>query len=476
MKYGKYSALSAILIGQLAGPLDGAMVNVSLPTIGEELGISISATGWVMVIYFLFSASFMVSFGRLGDLAGRRKIFCYGLLIFAASSAAGGLSVNYGMLVTARAVQALGSGMFTATLPALVTSTFPEKERGKALGITSTTVSVSLAVGPFLGGMISGTLGWRYVFFITPVLAVLSASLCRRFVPESHVSYDESMDVYGAFLLLALLAPAILALGQGRYWGWGSPATVGLVLIALCMAWLFARHERSAIYPVIDLKLFRIPTFTLSNLASAASYVAFQAVVFSTPFFLQYYKGMPPQAVGLIVAVANTTSLLFLFPSGILSDRIGTMSLELIGMFFVILCLALLAMAGSELTLLIIILALLSLGAGYGLFRSPNYSAVMGSVPRASLGVAGGVYGTMRHLGLLTGIAMASTMMGEWAVKRQVAEGAGSALNNPSFQAAVRNAYMAGFLVALLGLLLLAIKYFYLSSGRETIGRRNYGV
>lgn len=460
----KYAVLSAVLMGQLVGPLDGSMVNVALPTIGEDLKISITAAGWILVVYYLFTASFMVVFGRLGDLTGRKKIFTRGLAVFSIGSVASGLSVNYGMLIGARALQAIGAGMFTATLPALVTSAFPEEERGKALGLAATAVSVSLAVGPFLGGAISGTLGWRYVFAITPALAMTSIIMCHKLVPESRLAGDEDMDFLGALLLLALLAPATLALGQGRIWGWGTPAVVGLFTLSAASGWLFFRRERRVKFPIIDLELFRIPTFTLSNMASYTSYIAFQAALFTTPFFLQYYMGMSPQGIGLVLATVNATSLLLLSPSGILSDRIGPLPLEISGMVFIALALSMLALLGGDLVLAIVTASLVFLGIGYGFFRSPNYSAVMGSVPKPALGVAGGVYGTMRTLGFLSGIAMAGTVMGEWAVRRPAEEGLNAALNNPSFQAAVRNAYLAGFIVALVGLMLLFVKFAYRES------------
>jgi MFS family permease len=462
--HGEYAVLSALLLGQLIGPLDAAMVNVALPSIAEDLNLSITASGWILIIYFLFAASFMISFGRLGDVVGRKKIFRYGLLVFSIGSVSSGLSAGYAMLLAARAVQAIGAGMFTATLPALITSTFPEEERGKALGIATTVVSIGLAIGPFLGGAISGTLGWRYVFLIAPVFAMASFFLCRRLVPESRASREEEMDFYGAFLILAILAPATLALSQGRIWGWGTPVIIGLFALSIAAAWLFIRHERATAFSIIDLELFRIPTFTLSNLASYASYIAFQAALFVTPFFLQYYMGMSPQTMGLVIAVTNTTSLFLLSPSGILSDRISPLPLEITGMAFIALSMSLFALAGADLTLTIIVVSLVALGIGYGVFRSSNYSAVMGSVPEPSLGVAGGVFGTMRTMGFLTGIAMAGTVMGEWATKRPVAEGAGAVLNNPAFEAAARNAYLAALIVALVGLLFLFIKLAYRES------------
>ena len=459
-EHGKYTILTAILLAQVLGPLDVSMLRVALPTIGEEFGVSISAAGWVLVTYLLLACSLLIIFGRIGDLLGRRKVFVTGICLFTAGSVLGGLSVSFPMLLFARAIMGLGGAMFTSNLPALVTGAFPPGERGKALGIAATTVAAGLAVGPMLGGLITGTLGWRFVFFVVPPFGIAAVVLCLMIVPESKGEGSGSMDVAGAFLLLGALAPLVLALSRGGSWGWNSTPVAGLFTASVVMAFIFILHERKAEHPIIDLNLFRIPTFTLSNLASFTSYVSMQAITFATPFFLQYSMGMSPQGLGLVMGVSSLTSLFFLSVSGHLSDRIGSAPLETAGLALFTVSMGLLAWAGTGLTLPLMVVSLVILGIGYGIFRSPNYSAVMGSVPPARLGVAGGVYGTMRSMGFMTGIAMASSVMGSWAVKQPETV----IYTNPAFQSAVRNAYLAGFIVIIVGLLLVLMKYHY----RET--------
>jgi len=455
-----YLALFALLLGQCVTAMDVAMVNVSLPSIREDLNISIAAAGWVMIVFFLFTTSFMISLGRLGDISGHKKVFVGGLFCFMAGSLVSGLSLGYAFLLCGRAIQGFGAGMISSNLPALITAVYPEEERGKALGLAATTISLGLAVGPFLGGLISGTLGWRYVFFVTPLLLPLSIIPCLRFVPESQAAGAEAMDIYGAGLILFFFAPATLAITQGRVWGWASPATIGLFAVSLAAALLFVKHERSAPYPVIELKLFSNATFSLSNLAYFACFICLQTLLFTTPFFLQYFLEMTPQAIGVVIGILNMLPLLLLVPSGILSDRIGTVTLETVGMAFACLSLGLLAFAGSSLTLLLVLVSLILMGVGYGIFCSPNYSAVLGSVPEARRGVAGGVYSTMRNIGSLAGTALASSVLGQWAVSVSAVREAGASYTSPAFEAAVRHAYLAALLVAFAGLLVVAVKYF----------------
>jgi EmrB/QacA subfamily drug resistance transporter len=458
---GNFIIILALMLGQLTSALDVGIVNVILPTIGEDLNVSINAAGWIMAIFFLAITGLMIAFGRMGDVVGHKRVFIYGLALFMVGSVGSGLAPNYGILIATRTLQGLGAGMLSANFTALIMAAFPEEQRGKALGLAATAISLGLAVGPLIGGIICGSMGWRYSFFVTPFLAVAAIILCYKFVPESQVEKGETMDIYGSLLILACLTPATLALSQGRVWGWTSPVTIGLLVLSFAAVWLFLRHERVAAYPVIELKLFSDADFTISNLANGIAYICLSAMLFATPFFLQYYLKMSPLGIGLVICFTNGIPLLLLMPSGALSDRIGTIKLEISGMTLVCLSLALLALAGSDLTLLLVLVGAGLLGLGYGTFCSPNYSAAMGSVPESRLGVAGGVYGTMRNIGSLAGIAMAGTVMGQWALKKPAPDTLSEIFTNPAFQAAVRHAYLAASLAALLGVLILGIKFFY---------------
>jgi EmrB/QacA subfamily drug resistance transporter len=463
----RFFIILALMIGQLTSALDVGMVNVALPTIGKDFNISITAAGWIMAIFFLTITGLMVTFGRLGDVVGHKRIFICGLSLFMVGSIGSGLAVNYFMLLATRMCQALGAGMLSANFTALIMAVFPEEQRGKALGLAATAITLGLAAGPLIGGIICGTLGWRYVFFVTPFLAMTAIILCLRFVPESRLVEGETLDLFGSLLILVCLTPVTLALSQGRIWGWASPVTIALIVISCAAAWLFVRHERNATHPVIELKLFSDLDFSLSNLANCAAFICLASLLFATPFFLQYFLRMSPVEIGLVICFTNGIALLLLFPSGALSDRIGTIKLEASGLAVICLSLALLALAGPNLTLTLVLVSAGLFGLGFGTFSPPNYSATMGSVPEFRLGVAGGVYGTMRNIGSLAGIAMAGTVMGQWALKKPDLEAVGDTFANPAFQSAVRHAYLAASLAALLGILLVGIKFYNNRKVRE---------
>lgn len=441
------------------GPMDGSVVNVALPTIGEHFRLGISLVGWTQIVYFIFSCSLMIAFGRVGDVIGSKRVFITGVLLFICGSVASGLSVNFTMFLICRAVQGLAAAMFSANLPALVTSSFPEEERGKALGLATTTVAIGMGVGPFFGGVLTESLGWRSIFFLTIPLGLLSAFFTYRLLPKSKRVHGEKIDLLGALLIMVFLGSLAFSVNQARRWGWASAPIISLLSASAVSAVLFVIHELRTEDPLIDIKLFKIHKFTISNAVSFLNYTGLQIVLFTTPFFLQYYLGMDPFRVGLVISLVSVMPILFLWLSGVMSDRIGTLPLEVAGMSLCTVALAIMSLAGSDLSLTILLISLGIMGLGFGIFRSPNLSAIMGSIPPARLGVAGGINGTMRTTGFLSGIALAGSVMGSWAVKKPAPEALGNFLGNPAFQNAIRNAYLAGFLVSLLGLIVCLLKF-----------------
>ena len=405
---GKYPVVLAVLLGQLITPLDVGLNNTSLPKIGQSLNLGVAASGWIMGVFWLFATVFMIIAGRTGDVLGRRKIFSYGIFVFIVGSLASGFSPNYPVLLAARAVQGLGAALTSSNALALICCSFSEEQRGKALGLLAACISLGFTIGPLLGGFICSSLGWRYIFFVNIPLGLVALILCLRFVEESETEPDQSIDLLGALILLTILAPASLSLIQVSSWGWLSPYTISLFLLALVAGWVFVMHERAAAQPVIDLGLLRIPAFSLSNMATYALFISSRLALFIAPFYLQYYRDMPVYLIGLVISLTNVIPLVLLIPSGIISDRVGTTGLELFGMSSIALSLGLPLVAGSQLTMPLLIISLLLIGLGYGVFYSPNLRAVMGSVPQSGLGFAGGVTATMRNFGFLTSIGFLS--------------------------------------------------------------------
>ncbi|AKB80803.1 putative transport protein [Methanosarcina barkeri 3] len=397
-----------LLIAILAGfitPFDGSAVNIALPAIGAEFHMDAIALSWVATAYLLSSALFLVPFGKIADIYGRKKVFLYGITIFSLSSLIMTMASSSEMLIGVRVVQGIGSAMIFGTGVAIVTSVFPPGERGKALGTYITAVYIGLSVGPLLGGAMTQYLGWRSIFFVNVPIGITAVLLilwkikgewaeCRgeKFDLTGSVIYGAAVVavMYGFSVLPELKGVALLALG-----------TLGVIVFAL--------FEIRTSSPVLDISLLtKNRIFAFSNLSALINYSATYAVTFLLSLDLQYTKGFTPEHAGLIL-VAQPVVMAMVSPiAGRLSDRTEPRVVASVGMAFTALGLFLLIFLTESTPLWHLIITLVILGIGFGLFSSPNTNAIMSSVDKKFYGVASGMNGTMRLLGqmLSMGIAM----------------------------------------------------------------------
>jgi len=387
-------------------PFLGSAINIALPSIGVEFNLNAVSLGWVATSYLLAAAVFLVPFGRLADISGRMKIFSAGVVIFTVSSILSAASVSGFMLIASRVLQGLGSSMIFGTGMAILTSAYPPGERGTALGINTATVYTGLSLGPVLGGLLTQSLGWRSIFFISAglgwVLMAFTFLLVKK-KNEWREARGESFDAIGSVLFGLMLVA--LMYGFSRL-----PNIVGLwlVLTGLALGALLFRVESGTRYPVLNLALFRRNvTFAFSNLAALINYSATFAAGFLLSLYLQYIKGLSPRQAGLIL-VAQPVLMAVVSPvTGWLSDRIEPRLPASLGMALSAVGLILLVFlqAGTALTVVLGCLALL--GLGFGLFSSPNTNAVMSSVDKGQLGIASATLATMRLTGQMFSMGLA---------------------------------------------------------------------
>jgi len=385
-------------------PFLGSAVNVALPVIGREFDMNAVSLGWVATSYLLAAAIFLVPFGRLADISGRMKIFSAGIVIFTVSSILSAASVSGFMLIASRILQGLGSSMIFGTGTAILTSAYPPGERGTALGINTATVYTGLSLGPVLGGLLTQSLGWRSIFFISAGLGwVLMAFAFLLVKNEWQEARGESFDTIGSVLFGLMLVA--LMYGFSRL-----PNIVGLwlILAGLALGALLFRVESATRYPVLNLTLFRRNvTFAFSNLAALINYSATTAAAFLLSLYLQYIKGLSPRQAGLVL-VAQPVLMAVVSPlTGWLSDRIEPRLPASVGMALSAAGLVLLYFLQAGTTLAVIIGCLALLGLGFGLFSSPNTNAVMSSVDKRQLGIASATLATMRLTGQMLSMGLA---------------------------------------------------------------------
>lgn len=396
------AAMSSFLL-----PYMSSSVNIALPTIGREFLMDAVSLSWVATAYLLAAAVFLVPFGRLADIHGRKRIFASGILIYTAASLVSGVSTHATLLISARALQGMGEAMMFGTGMALLTSAFPPGERGRALGINVAAVYTGLSLGPFLGGALTEHFGWRSVFLTNVPLGLLTILVVSRKLADDSPPRGaprEKFDIVGA----AIYATALVSVMYGFSL---LPAKEGiwLMLAGLLGMVAFIRWEGAVASPCLDTALFRTNVgFAFSNLAALINYASTFAVTFLLSLYLQYTRGMNPEAAGLILLSQPVTMALFSPFAGRLSDRMEPRIVASAGMATTSAALFLFTLLGGATSLRFVVACLVLLGLGLALFSSPNTNAVMSCVDRSCYGVASATLGTMRLVGqmLSMGIAM----------------------------------------------------------------------
>ncbi|SYZ72294.1 putative transport protein [Candidatus Zixiibacteriota bacterium] len=411
------SARAAIIVASVSsfiGPFMSSSVNVALPTIGQTFSMGPVLLGWINTTYLLSAAAFLIPFGRLGDIYGRKKIYIWGLFILLFSSLLIGASVSASMIIACRVLQGLAAAMiFSSVIPILVSVVEPHR-RGHALGIASAATYIGLSAGPFLGGFVTQLLGWRYIFWIiVPFALILLAMTFALLKGEWAEAHGEKFDLLGS----AILGLALFATMYG-FSTLPEPSAWIFLIVGVLTLLLFIYFEQRTVHPVFNIDLFRrnIP-FAFSNLAALINYAATFAVAFLLSLYLQNVKGLKPEIAGLVLVAQPVMMALFSPLSGKMSDKIEPRIIASIGMAISMIGLAMMIFLGSATGLVYVIACLVVLGFGFGLFSSPNINAVMSSVDRQVYGVASATLSTMRQVGMMfsMGIVMMtmSVMIGK---------------------------------------------------------------
>ncbi len=404
----KRITLFVVTLAAFLTPFDGSAINIALPSIGKEFSMDAVSLGWVATAYLLASAMFLVPFGRIADIYGRKRIFTVGLLIFTAASLFMVLCGSSAMLICLRIFQGFGSAMIFGTGVALLISVFPAQERGKALGINVAAVYSGLSVGPFLGGLLTSHFGWRSIFLVNIPLGLLATALVSIKLKEEWAeAKGEKFDLSGSIIYcLGLIA---IIYGFSSFSRWGATTSSGLILLGAISIFGFIAWETKVKNPVLNINLFRgNRVFVLSNLAAFIHYSATFAVAFFLSLYLQYIKKLDPQSAGTILVFQPVVMAVCSPFAGRLSDRIEPRIVASMGMALTAAGLFILAVLQRDTPVGFVIADLALLGLGFALFSSPNTNAVMSSVEKRFYGVASGTLGTMRLTGqmLSMGIAM----------------------------------------------------------------------
>ncbi len=397
----------ALLIASLSSfltPFTGSSVNIALPMIGKELSLDAIELSWVATAYLLAAAIFLVPFGRLADIYGRKRNYLIGIIIDAVASIMCGLSSSGTWLIVFRGLQGLGGAMIFGTGVAILPSVYPPRERGRALGINTAAVYTGLSVGPLIGGFLTGHLGWRSIFFLNALIGVvIIVAAVWKLHGEWAEAKGEKFDFVGSMIYSLALVAIMLGFTVLPSLSGGWLILAGVVGIVVLIRWELAQS-----HPVLDVGFFvNNRVFAFSNLAALINYSATFAIGFLLSLYLQYIQGFSPQNAGLVLIAQPVMMVICSLIAGSLSDRLEPRILSSAGMALTTAGLVMLALLGNNSGLAFVLVSLIILGIGFGFFSSPNTLAVMSSVERKYYGVASGMLATMRLVGQTFSLGMA---------------------------------------------------------------------
>ncbi len=402
----KWLAISGIGMGVFMATLNSSIVNISLPTLVNAFHTNLATIEWVVLGYVLVLTSLMLGAARLGDMYDKKKLYMGGLVLFTLGSMLCGLAPSVGWLIGFRALQGLGATFMQALGSAMVTEIFPANERGRALGTIGSIVSVGIAVGPPLGGMLIGLIGWQSIFWVNVPVGILTWFILTRFVPSSPVGRPgQRFDAAGAAILFTTLGAYALGMTLGQSQGFSLPLVIVLLAAAGVGLVIFLLVENRVRQPMVDLKLFRSVLFSTNLLMAFLVFVVLSGG-FILPFFLQNVMGYSTQIVGFLMMATPIAMGLISPLAGTLSDKFGSRLISLLGLVFLVFACLGIGTLHQGVTPLGIVVRLIPLGLGFGLFQSPNNSAIMGAAPRERLGVASGLMSLSRTLGSATGLPL----------------------------------------------------------------------
>jgi EmrB/QacA subfamily drug resistance transporter len=398
-----------VSIGTFMSTLDASVVNISLPTITQALNTHVKAVAWVVVAYLIVITGCLLLMGRLADLLGQKRIYLFGLCTFTLGSALCGFSPTVYFLIGSRMIQGFGASALMAIGPAIMTTAFPEKDRGQALGIVGSVVSAGFLTGPILGGFLVEHMGWRSVFFVNLPIGAIAIFMTSKFLERKQRTKEVRLDLWGAFLIFCFVTFLLLFLNRV------SEGSILLLLawfsLTLACFTFFIFSELRSPSPLVDLNVFRRRLFISSLGTSLLSFWMSAAHTFVAPFFLQNILAFSPSKVGILIFPLSLTVMVLAPLGGRVSDRVGVRIPATIGLTVISLTIFSFTFLKSHVSDYHIVWRHIVIGIGIALFNPANNSAIIGSLPKEKIGLASSFLALSRNLGMMIGIAFAEMVI-----------------------------------------------------------------
>ena len=388
--------------------LDNYIVNISLPTISKSFNVGIDGVSWVVIAYLLILTSTIPLFGKLGDRIGLIKLFIAGYVVFISGSLLCGVSFSLYMLIFSRCLQALGGAVLFTVPSAIIARYLPTEKRGYSFGILATAAAVGFALGAPLGGLITASFGWQWVFLINIPIGIVAIIIVLRKFPRENklIVINQKFDIPGVFYCFLWLVFLMFSLNMGKKLGWTSAIIDGSFFLSIVFLIFFIRQEKNFKFPLLDLRLFKIKKFTYPNLGNFFVFMAANGTNFVLPFYLLYALGLTAEKAGLVLMAFPLINMIVGPLAGKASDKVSSRLLCIIGASISLVATIIFPFTMYFSGVWPVIIFLFITGFSIGLFLPPNNNQIMSAAPKDSPGVASGILRTLTNLGSVIGVAI----------------------------------------------------------------------
>jgi EmrB/QacA subfamily drug resistance transporter len=412
LKKSSVATVAIVTLGTFMSSFDISVVNMALPIMQSHFHATIASIEWVIVAYLLVLSATQLTFGRLADMFGYKKIYIAGFALFTVSSLSCALAPSLAVLITFRIFQAISASMMTSSSSPIIVNTVEPENRGKSLGMLAVAVAVSTCLGPTLGGLLASTVGWSSIFFINVPIGVIGTLLAIKIIHSDAKTASKShFDPIGSVLIFAALFLILLPLNLFSRSVSISATIVLTFAVGIAALIGFLIVESKVEHPLLNLSLFHNRIFTASNFSAMFFYLAEFIMVFASPYYFQKLHGFSGVQSGLMMMPMSLAMMASAPISGAISDRFGSRSISCIGLGIMTAGLLLFSTFDVSTPTIVILFSMFLVGFGGGFFQTPNTNAVMSNVPANRRGVASATLGTMRNLGMVSGEAIAGTII-----------------------------------------------------------------
>lgn len=438
----KRVALFTTTLSSFLTPLSLSALNVALPSIGRTFSLNAIELSYIAFFYLLSSSIFLLPFGKIADIYGRKRVFLYGNLIFTISSLFLAISKSYPFLLIFRVIQGFGGAMIFGTAVAILSSVFKEGERGKVLGINVAAVYLGLSFGPFIGGFLTYYFGWRSIFLLNVPFGLIILLFTFQKLKIDWAK-KEPFDYRGT--ILYVFAIFLLTYGFSLL-----PKKSGFfaILFGVLSLIFFVFAEKGKSHPLLELTLFSSNRlFLFSNISALINYSATFATAFLLSLYLQHIRSLSPKEAGFVLVLQPFVQAILSPFAGRLSDKVESRIIASLGMGLTALGLFLFFFLDFSSSFYFVLFVLFVLGFGFGLFSSPNTNAIMSSVGKEYYGLASSIIATMRLLGQMFSMAIATMMFSFFMGDRELIPS-----NYPFLLESIKNTFLISSILCFFGI------------------------